>query len=531
MSHPMTNLGVPSVTSASAPAARPFELGLRVLIAGTSAALLSLLAPPANVHWLHWVAYVPFLWVLRAETPRSNRWMAWLYGTIAVAVLFRWIVDTIVLFSNISMLPAVGVLLLFSGVFGAPYVPLWAAVHPLRRALGSGWILALPALQVVLEWLSMHVLLFPYNHGVSQYRFPFTWQLASVTGIWGLSYLVFFVNCVLGEAIYRAREGRAFPVRWASAAVSTVSLVILFGGWRFHHVEEILREAPVLRVAQLQSDKTMTERLSRPARESFADWVGKTSRIPPGTADLVVWPEGACPYTLQTDRYQRVFAQLATHGGYEMIVGGGARTQADGESVAFNSTYRVDPTGEVTGRYDKMVPLPFGEYMPFSKQLPWLADLVEGIGDFRAGTEPTILEGRWRYATPICYEAILSGVCQTFREPDLFVNVTNDAWFGDTAAPHQHAMLAAVRSIELGVPTFRSAYTGASMVIEPHGVIHSETVPFSEVDRIAAVRMATFPTLYSRMGDWFVVLCAVGLAAALGAAPWLRRRRTRPPAP
>ena len=96
------------------------------------------------------------------------------------------------------------------------------------------------------------------------------------------------------------------------------------------------------------------------------------------------------------------------------------------------------------------------------------------------------------------------------------MNVTNDAWFGDTAATHQHAMLAAIRSIELGVPLVRAGYTGVSFVVEPHGVIHSETRPFERENRIVGVRMATISTLYGQLGDWFAWLCVLVSLAGFG---------------
>jgi apolipoprotein N-acyltransferase len=196
------------------------------------------------------------------------------------------------------------------------------------------------------------------------------------------------------------------------------------------------------------------------------------------------------------------------------------------QTHVFNSVYWFGPDGEEVGRYDKMVPLPFGEYLPFGQHLPDLADAL-GIGDFRAGTEPVVFDTRFgRAASPICYEAILPGVVRRFGDVDLLITVTNDAWFGDTANPHQHAMLAAVRATELGIPVVRTAYTGISMVVEPHGAIHYETRPFEQVSRIVTVRNASVDTIYGRLGDWFVLLCALGLFGALGAAE-VRRRSAR----
>jgi apolipoprotein N-acyltransferase len=506
---------------------RILDFWLRAQVVLAAASVLSLIAPPTHLHPLHWFAYVPMMWVLDPESTRKNALLGWAYGTMAVGCIFFWIFQTIVLFSNIPSYGAGAILLLFSAVFSLSYVPMVAAIHPLRRRLGDGWVLALPALQVVLEFASMYVFLFPYNHGVSQYRVPYTWQIVSVTGIWGLSYLVFLVNCAIAEVGFRWREGRPMPWGILAGASIPLSLVISFGAWRFEHVERVLREAPSLRVAQLQVSTTMEERMSNPSRVAFEEWLEKTARVAPGSVDLVVWPEGASPYSLQTPRTAKVFAALTRRGGYEMIVGGGARERVPGDGgktgmVAFNSVYLVNRDGEVTGRYDKMVPLPFGEYMPLAKTpLGFLVNWIEGVGDFRAGESAVVLEGdSARYATPICYEAILGRTCHLFERPDVFVTVTNDAWFGDTAAPHQHAMLAAVRATELGVPMYRGAYTGVSFAVEPHGVIHSETVPYTDVDRIVTVRVEQFDTFYARFGDWFVAACAVGLLAAMGYAPW-----------
>jgi apolipoprotein N-acyltransferase len=165
--------------------------------------------------------------------------------------------------------------------------------------------------------------------------------------------------------------------------------------------------------------------------------------------------------------------------------------------------------------YDKMVPLPFGEYLPLGTTFPWLADYIKGPGDFRAGTEALVFEmGGARLATPICYEGILGYLCDDFDSPDLFLNLTNDAWFGETSASDLHGMLVAIRAVELGVPVFRSTYSGTSFVVEPHGEIYAETKIFEPSHQVVPVRMATFDTPYRRFGDWFVWLCMLILAAA-----------------
>jgi apolipoprotein N-acyltransferase len=129
-------------------------------------------------------------------------------------------------------------------------------------------------------------------------------------------------------------------------------------------------------------------------------------------------------------------------------------------------------------------------------------------------------DGGTRLASPICYEGILPALCRSFEDLDLFVNVTNDAWFGETSASDLHGMLVAIRATELGIPVFRSAYSGISFVADPHGRIHHETALFEEVNRVVPVRLARVSTWYGRFGDWFVLLCALALAAM-----WQRARR------
>jgi apolipoprotein N-acyltransferase len=257
-------------------------------------------------------------------------------------------------------------------------------------------------------------------------------------------------------------------------------------------------------------------------RVAWKEWLGATQAIAPGAADLVVWPEGSSPYDLNDDGERKnlaakVLSEEAKRGGFEIVVGAGTRLRkpdaemGEDRTSVFNSTYFFQADGTVQAHYDKMVPLPFGEYLPFGKYLPrsWGREL--NIGDFEAGLVPVVFHGRAaEIATPICYEAILPGVCRQFGAATLFVVVTNDAWFGDTANPHQHAMLAAARSMELGKPMVRSAYTGVSFVVEANGDWHDETAPFTAVNRVVTVKLASFPTIYGRFGDWFVGVCFVG---------------------
>lgn len=495
---------------------RSAEFWLKVAIAGSCGGLLALISPPVNLHWVHWVSFVPVFWCLRADRFWENFAVGWAYGAFALTLIFGWVVQTIALYSNIPSPVAFALLLLGAGaLFGWLYLPAWIAVHPLRKRFGAWWVVLFPTILVAAEFFVSFIIIFPYQMGVAHYQSLAIWQLASVTGVWGVSWLVGFVNAALGEVVYRMREGEPFPAIPVAAAALTFLAAFGWGSWRYQRVEAMLQANEPLKMAQLQSPHDMVYRLSTSARHSFEEWVHRTAKLKIGEVDLAVWPEGASPYDMNKGLAAETVGDLARHYQMEMIVGGGTRERTDDPTLGskvkqFNSVFYFDETGEVAGRYDKIVPLLFGEYLPW--WLDWLHDYVQGIGSFDAGDVPVVFEtDHGRMASPICYEAIFGNLCRQYPDVDLFVTVTNDAWFGDTAAPHQHGMLAALRATELGVPMVRSAYSGISFVVEPHGRMHAQTKPFEEVIRVVEVRLGTVPTMYGRFGDWFAWACVIAL--------------------
>lgn len=533
---------------------------IRLGIALVAAVVLSVLAPPLNLHWLQWFAYIPMMLILRPVPERrsvkgwltsADTWIVAIYAIVGQGSIFFWIAETIARFEeNVPFAAALAILALFSAVFGLPYMLLWWCYPALRRRLGTWWVLAFPALMVVIEFVGMWVILFPYNQGVGQYRVPSTFQLVSVTGIWGMTFLVLFVNAAIAEVILAWREGRKLPLAWLGVAAGTWGLINLWGAWQYSRVEAQLAEAPKLRVLQIQDDIDMLDRMRSPPCVTWNYWYDASASVQPGEVDLIVWSEGGSVYPLNLERRRarqyrgapcadiaeptEKIQALADRLGAEFLVGSAAiehEIDADGKRRrrALNSVYHFVPNGEMK-RYDKLVPLPFGEYLPLADTFPFLRDIFQGPGNFKAGTEAVVFEGsKASYGTPICYEAILPHVCRRFDTADVLVNGTLDTWFGPTAAPHQHAMLASVRAYELGRPLVRSAYTGISMVVEPHGRIIAETKPYVEVTRIVEVRLGSVQTIYRTLAtvglqDWFAWLCALGLAGAWFAVPWLRTR-------
>ena len=512
----------------------------RLLLAAMSGLGMVLVCPPIGLRHLLWVVFVPALLALRPGNHRQNMLVGYAAGWVMLFANFIWLADTVSTFSSLPWAASLLVVVLFASGFGLPYAVVLGLGRWLRERLGLGWVLAVPALQVANEVLSPS--LFPYTLGSTLYRDPYVWQLTSVFGSSSLSFLVLLCSCLVAETVWRLREDRARPpwLAWG-ALLATLAGVVGFGVVRQQRVEDALAQAPTIRVSILQQKGSMEYWLEKSAWEMLSSWVILTRKIQAEDPDLVVWPEGSVLFNPDDDREYRAlggkspreyFGSMAERGKFDLLIGGGTiqileGTTADGRQrfTAYNSCYKFDRTGAVGGRYDKMVPLPFGEYLPLSDTFPFLRELIQGPGDFRAGTEVARFSGTNRggsvaydFTTPICYEAILAGQMWKMRDAGLLVNITNDAWFGDTAAPHLHAMLAAVRAMELGRPLLRVAYTGIGMVVEPHGQILYETRPFEEVARVETLRLGKADTLYTRGGYLFPWLVGLAGLLALGGA-------------
>ncbi len=495
---------------------------ISVLAAAISGLVQAVIAPPANLHWLHWASFLPLFWALRQGHTRRNALLGYIAGYLATFSIFFWLTETIVRFSNIPFFLALSVTQLFAIFFSLPWALLFGLVHPTRQRMGIAWIVLVPAYLVAIEYLFPQ--LFPVYQGVSQYRVPWTSQLASITGVRGISWLLMLVNCSLAEIIYRRREGRSPPWKVLALAATLFLGNIIYGAWRYGEVDEFLLEAPTIQVGIVQQDVTMEERLSGTFREAVESWFRDTARLYGQNIDLVVWPEGASPYNPHEEPMKEALGKLVERGDFEILVGGGTYEEPEGGSTSpedlifYNSCYFMDRDGNIAGRYDKMVPLPFGEYIPFSNTFPVLRTLIRGPGDFRAGTHPTVFQAEgFTFTTPICYEAILPRIVRRMMNADLLINITNDAWFGDTRCPYQHAMLAAIRAVEFGRPMLRIAYTGISMIVEPQGRITYETKPFTRVTTVKEIRLGRVDTIYRRWGDWFAILCTLvsGISIAL----------------
>lgn len=376
---------------------------------------------------------------------------------------------------------------------------------------GAGRVFILAASFAVLEWVRGHILTgFPWNAPAyaADAVLPIA-QSASLIGLYGLCFLI----VLWATAPVLLVQGFNTRGRLASLIVIVVSVVsaAAFGVWRLEHSQAAFQPGIELRVLQpniAQKDKWQPDNrrwiYRRYLEMTRSDETNQSLR-------LIIWPESALPALL--DEQPDTRQQIATAAGDNslIILGSLRRHPAKQDSAISNSVLVIGDEGKIAGRYDKQKLVPFGEYLPLANFFEplGLRKLVALPSGFISGPGPSTIrvDGVPAFSPLICYEAIFPRdmISRTDR-PDWLVNVTNDAWFGDSAGPYQHLAQARLRAIEEGLPLIRSANTGISAVIDPRGRIlhHIELSQQGVID--AKLPVPARITIYALYGDWLFLI-------------------------
>lgn len=421
----------------------------------------------------------------------------------------------------ITLMPAG--LAIFTGVAAAAARHVWRPDASRIVVLAIAWGLS--------EWLRGHIFTgFPWNAlGYALTGGPLLMQSVSVLGIYGLS-LVAAVVFLLPLTVAAGER----PQIWGAAvAASLLAVLASFGVWRLSGATDAVVEGVKLRIVQPsipQREKWLPEK----QREIFDLHLALSRTNADGATDNlagvthVIWPEAAMPFRpLEQPQALEAIGALLPSSSY--LLAGALRAvwpeaKASGQRErpkVYNSLLVFGAGGALSGIYDKIHLVPFGEYLPFERELEemGLHPLSYLPGGLSAGTPPRELihAGRLPPASVlICYESIFpADVVQGGERPGVIVSVTNDGWFGDTTGPRQHLHQARVRAVEEGVPLVRAANNGISAVIDPHGRLLQSLGMNVRGVIDSPLPQALPPPIYARRGDLVFWILIAALAAAV----------------
>jgi len=489
--------------------------------------------------WALFFCLVP-LWLfwLRESSVRNILWGGWLTQFLFCLIGFHWVAYTAHEFGGMPWPAALLVLLLFCAFGHLFFVVTGLAFALLRDRLhlsGTARLLLLPCI-TALCWRIVPMI-FPWNMGYPWLgaRLP-AFQLAEFVGFEGLSVLTLFLNLAILLAWEHRRERKGALLLGGTAAF--LLLINGAGGLVGKSLPPPDATATVLvvqgNVGNLEKVYAETRGLYREEilRRYFRLTRQGMAQGPDRTPDFAVWPETAFPETILQDRltegYSGVLTKFVRSHGTPLVTGAVGRDASGGKPT--NSLFFLDRDGGLADKpYDKVHLLIFGEYFPFSDRFPVLRDWFPFTADFARGPGPGIRAiAGIRVGPQICYEGLFPDVSRTLADQgaQLFVNVTNDSWFGTLAEPRQHLVMTLARGIEFRRPVVRATNTGISAAMRADGTLldlsplHEEWAGLYEIP----YRKVPRPTFYQEYGFRIVPLApwlATGILIATG---WRRRR-------
>jgi apolipoprotein N-acyltransferase len=504
-------------------------------LAVASGVLLALSFPKFGHGLVAWVALVPLLVALAGARSTSHGFrLGYLAGAVSSLGIVYWTSLVVVQYGGLSMPMGIAVMVLlclalalFPCLFGW-VMAFWA------RTWGPGALLAAPVAWVAMEVLRGHTL---FNFawcllGYSQHAHLPMIQIARFGAVYAVSFVVAASSAAIAYAIVEPRRGPR--LRALLGAALLVGGVAADGLWR---LRAPIPDSGRLTVGLVQAAIRQEDKWD--ADEAFANLghhVALTREAAARGARLVVWPESSLPWLY--DRNPAIAAQLqglTRELDVHLLFGNDDREDGvtDQRGRIWVGAKMLTPGGDVAFRYHKMRLVPFGEYVPVESVLTlggrYSARVVDAVGAFTPGTEYAVgeVDGR-RLGVSICYEAIFPDLLREFtvRGADLLVNVTNDAWYGRTSAPHQHFAMAVFRAVENGKYLVRAANTGISAVVDPRGRVLERTALFERRAIVRDVPIVPGLTFYARRGDVFAWGC-LGAAGALTGVAAARRAAAR----
>jgi apolipoprotein N-acyltransferase len=497
--------------------------------------------PKLNLHPLVWIASLPLLLVLVGESSlwRAFAW-AYLSGAIFLAGSCYWFVEVTRQYGGLSLSLAWAALLAFVVVFAVFFGGFGLVVGGVARRSAALALLLSPFLWVAMEMARTYLITgFPWN--LLGYGVPFAGlrQIARSTGVYGLSFLAATTSALGAWAFLHWRT------RWPRLMLGGWAALLVIGNWAFAPpaptkgpnlallvqpnvpLEEASATAwaPWINPTKLNQLVTMSlDALSdQERRERIA--LNENGKQPIVAPPLIIWAENPAPFYFTRDQVFRNAVERMARQGRAYVVVNTVIPLGSGHSEITNSAVVVDPEGREILQYDKMHLVPFGEYVPAWAFPDKIGRITSEVGNFLPGSSYRVAQtSEGTIGTFICYEDIFPQLVRriTLAGAQVLVNISNDAWFGDSAAAFQELEMARLRAIENRRYLLRATNDGITALIDPYGRVEKQIARHRTTFLTADFSYCRGQTFYTQHGDFFAWLCTA-LAGAIVIAAILYR--------
>jgi len=496
--------------------------GMRLVIAAASGAALSLSFTGLYLSVYSWVCVGILLFSLFGARLRVAFGCGFLHGLLFVLTSVPWIATVLTVHGGLSVAGGWAVLLLIAMAWGILIGAFACGVQRLSCHSVELACIGAPFLWVTFEFARAHLpeISFPWNLlGYPASANLGLVQLTTITGIYGLSFLAAGFNALLAWTI----ASNALTLRGRITRTATAAVILLIAAPAGPRLVPRSEAHHFARAVQLNFPET----------DSYpADWfqahaadLAEIERISLAPAsekpDLLVWPETPAPFSFQDAQFAKIASALAIRFGHSFLAGSiewkppvdPSDVAPHGTLLPYNSALLFDSQGQRVFVYDKIHLVPFGEYEPFPLIHRVVSSVSGEVGGFHKGNKYVVgqLPGGYTFGVFICYEAIYSGEVRRFAAngAQLLINISNDGWFGRSAAAEQHLRMARVRAVENRRWIVRSTNNGFTVSIDPYGRIFRPLPPDVRAAADLPYDFRTDETIYTRFGDWFAWLCVL----------------------
>jgi apolipoprotein N-acyltransferase len=486
-----------------------------ILLSLLSGILLIFSFPNFDLEFLAWFALVPLFYSIDGKGLYHSFKLGFFTGLVSFLGILYWIIVAVHTYGNVSFILSGLILLLL-----VTYLSLFTGAFTFLTRLiqtrsGIQTILFTPILWVALEYLRSFLLTgFPWAYlGHTQYlNLPFI-QMADITGVYGLSFVILSVNAALFAVLHQWPK-RTFPFKEVAITVLILLSFLIYGYVKIRHVDRETIKSPPLKLALVQGNIDQSIKWDKSFQlETLKIYRRLSMRVAEDKPDLIIWPETATPFFFQEAKeYQPIVLEIPEKTNAFLLFGTPFYKIEKGKVNYYNSAFLISPSKKLIGKYDKIHLVPFGEYIPLRKLLFFIESSIgEGIGNFKPGKESfnfSLPQGK--FGVLICFEIIFPDLCRRFVKDgaDFLVTITNDAWFGRTSASYQHLSMATFRAIENRVFIARAANTGISAFIDPKGKIVDQGGIFAEEAMNGTIHLSRNKTFYTLYGDVFAWICS-----------------------
>jgi apolipoprotein N-acyltransferase len=508
------------------------------LLGFTATPLIAWLALPGKFSiWpLLLICLVPLFRFLSSARNAKRAFVRGLTSGILFYILqIYWIVPVLIKFGGLPWYLALPALLLLV-FYMSLYLALFSSGFFLMEKGGrfSFFLIGVPSAWVGLDWLRSWLFSgFPWlDIGYGFWSIPGLLQAADLFGHFGFTFIIVLVNCLVHVFI-----GRKFSVvQRYSGLLAVILLAALLGGYslnRWHKIDRIVAQAPSALIGIVQGNIEQGQKWSPAQRKrTVQNYIelteGLTTEQSPA---LLLWPETALPFYPRDNQLLLPLANFVQHKGIHLLTGAPwyeiEQDRTKRVISYYNAALLMSPDGTFTSSYFKSHLVPYGEYVPLNRYLPFLSPLVEAAGNFTPGrVDQPLAAGDIKAGVLICFESIFPGIGRAWvnKGANVLVNLTNDAWYGKSSAPYQSWAMTVYRAVETRRSVVRSANTGISGLIDPLGRVRSESPLFVTWSKTVDVPLMNERTFFVQWGYLFAPAC-LGLAVLIALFGLIRARR------